>query len=167
MSLLAPHAAGGMLHTDLDKLVKQIQQGDNLAWPGDPRMWLRIGVMERKNQWGRVVATGRRYEIMRTNEDGSESFIGGWRLEQKDEIIFDLTRMRGDSPGFVPAAQQAQEHNDKIQAEGTQLYTDSMGEAMSHLHSIVDETTNGKSRFRQMPGGKGDLIAGRPADEVD
>lgn len=147
---LVPTPAG-FLHSDIDSLLKLIQDGDGMGWPGDPRMYIAIGVVRVPG-----IGTARRYEVWRLCEDGEDRFIGGWKLEEKDKIVFDLTRMRPDSPGFVSAADQMKEHNAKLEAQAQADYEDAAGEMMSHLSSIVSETNTGKNTFRQMPGRRDD-----------
>jgi len=149
MSLYVPTAAG-MVHSDVDALVGLIQNGDGMGWPGDPRMYVTIGVLSQTKN-GRV-RTGRRYEVRRWNEDGSIALIGHWRLDEKDKIIFELSRMRMDSPGHVDTLAEIDKTNAAIEQKATDVYMDSQGEMLSHAASIVAETEYGKNTFRQMPG---------------
>lgn len=138
--------AAGILHHDVEALCKQIQEGDGMGWPGDPRMYIRIGVV---TLGGR---TGRRYEVWRLNEDGSDTFCASWRIEERDRIIFDLARMRPEAPGFVSAHEQITENNDRLQKESADQYHEAAGEMMSHLASIASERGDGKNTFRQVGG---------------
>lgn len=151
MGIYAPSPAG-MIHSDVDDLVRLIQNGDGMGWPGDPRMYIGIGVLVRKNKITGQKKEGRRYEVWRLNEDGQETMIGHWRLEEKDRIIFDLAQMRLDSPGHVDALEAIDAHNAKIERAASDKFRDHMGEAISHGADVLAERTGGKNKFRQMPG---------------
>lgn len=152
MSIYAPQGAAGMIHSDVDDLVRLIQQGDGMGWPGDPRMYVGVGVLVRTNRRNGQKRTGRRYEVWRHCEDGEDRMIAHWRLEEKDRIIFDLARMRLDAPGHVDALDEIDANNAKIEAAASDAFRDHMGEAVSHGADVLAELTGGKNRFRQMPG---------------
>lgn len=165
MSLYAPSGAG-MIHTDVDDLLKLLQFGDGMGWIGDPAMFIGVGVLERKNRFGKVVAIGRRYEIWRLCEDGQERLIYHCKLEEKDSILFHLTRMRLDAPGHVPVEQQIDDHNEKLQKDLDDQYIGHYIEGAEHLADVVAERTWGKKTFRQMPGLRDDTLIGPPAPQV-
>lgn len=149
MGLYVP-SAGGMIHSDVEDLVRLLQQGDGMGWPGDPRMWIQIGTLKRRAQ-GKL-RIGRRYEVWRLNEEGEEVMIAHWRLDEKDRILYDLARMRLDSPGHVDTIEQIDANNERVEAENTARALDAMGEAMEHGAKLLHDTTEGRNVFRGMPG---------------
>jgi len=152
MALYVPTSAG-MLHSDNDTLVKLLQNGDGMGWPGDPRMYLAIGVMEKKNRsTGKIVDTGRRYEVWRFNEDGTDTIVGHWHLNERDMIIWDLTRMRSESPGHVDTDLAVDLHNDKLEKDIEDKIIDAKGEMLEHALKLNHDITEGRNVFRGMPG---------------
>ena len=138
----------GFLHSGTDDLARLLVIGDGMGWPGDPRLDLRIGVIKEKAT-GRI---GRRYEVWRTNEDGTETRIGHWKIEEFDRILFDLTRMRMDSPGHVSAEAEIDAHNAAIEAKRSDEARDALGEMMEHAAKLHHDTTQPRNVFRGIPG---------------
>lgn len=138
----------GFLHSGTDDLAALLVVGDGHGWPGDPRLDLRIGVI-REKATGLV---GRRYEVWRTNEDGTETRIMHWRIEDFDRILFDLTKMRLDSPGHVSAEDEIDAHNDAIEQKRSDEARDALGEMMEHAAKLHHDTTQPRNVFRGMPG---------------
>ncbi len=145
--MLIPTEAG-FLHAGTEDLARLLVIGDGMGWPGDPRLDLRIGVIEHKA----TKKVGRRYEVWRTNEDGSETRVAHWKIEEFDRILFDLTRMRMDSPGHVSAEAEIDAHNDAISAKRSDEARDSLGEMMEHAAKLHHDTTQPRNVFRGMPG---------------
>lgn len=101
---------GGILAPEWSDLADRIVRGDGLAWPGDPRLDLRLGVIEYRGR------TGRRLEVWRANEDGSETILAHWRPDEAHRVCHDLALMRADRPGFAgdTAAGRIDRHNDAL-----------------------------------------------------
>lgn len=149
MGLYAPSAAG-MIHSDTDDLVRLIQQGDGMGWPGDPRMYLAIGVLTRKKRG--QTKQGRRYEVWRYCEDGEDRMIAHWRLEERDRIIFDLARMRLDAPGHIDSSDAIDANNAAIERAAEEQAQAKIGEWMEHGAKLLHDLTNPRNVFRGMPG---------------
>jgi hypothetical protein len=151
--ILTPSEDFGWLRGDAADLERKIQKGDGLGWPGDPDMTLAQGVVEEMKYGvptGNIVA--RRWEVWRHCEDGIERIIGHWRMEEFDRIVFDLTRMRADSPGHVDVVDQIEkanaENEDRIWAPAR----DALGEMKEHAAKLWHDTHEPKNVFRGMPG---------------
>lgn len=137
-------ASGGIASTaDLEPLAKLIVEGDGLGWPGDPRMELRIGILTHKPT-GR---TGKRLEVHRNNEDGSVTLVSHWLPSEQHRILFDLSRMRLDSPGHVDTLDIIDKHNEKKEAEASDQFRDSYGEMLDHFYRLNHDLTQPKNRF--------------------
>lgn len=146
MTLIPTEA--GFLHSGTEDLATLLVIGDGAGWPGDPRLDLRIGVI-REKATGRK---GRRYEVWRSNEDGSESRIGHWKVEEFDRILFDLSRMRMDSPGHVSAEAEVDAANAAIEQKRSDEARDALGEMMEHAAKLHHDTNEPKNVFRQIGG---------------
>lgn len=156
-----PHADAGYMHSDAERVDRVLRDGDGLGWPGDPRLELRMGVMEVAE--GRISRTlgrwvnkgeilGRRYEVWRRCEDGVERRVGSWTLEEFDRIILDLSGMRLDSPGHVDTQAKIDTTNAEIEAAAMRDYRDAQGEILEHGAKLLHDTTQPKNVFRGMPG---------------
>lgn len=132
------------------ELAGKITAGDGYGWPGDDRMYLRIGEMKATDPSGRV-RTGRRLEVMRWNEDGSETMVGHWLPKEQHMVCWELARMRLDSPAHEDVIDRIDRHNDAIEAEHSRRYRDSMGALLEHaLHLEHDRSSEPKSVFYGM-----------------
>lgn len=138
----------GWLHSGAEELDRQLRDGDGMGWPGDPRLSLSVGVLEHRL----TRAVGRRYEVWRHNEDGTDTIIAHWRLEDFDRILFDLAKMRLDAPGHVDTQDEIDKHNAAIEADIDAKAKDSLGEMMEHAAKLHHDTNNPRNVFRQMPG---------------
>lgn len=134
---------GGAVAPEYAELVRQIQQGDGMGWPGDPRMWLGIGVLENKH----TGKTGRRLEVWRTNEDGSETLVAHWLLTEQHRVIYDLARMRADSPGHVSVLDIIDQHNDRIQKDLEDKAAEEMIQTLDHAIRLDHDRNNPRNRF--------------------
>lgn len=145
--VLHPHQELGWVR-DTAELVKTLHDGDGIQWSGDPDLFLSQGVIT--NQRGDILA--RRWEVWRACEDGMERMIGHWRMEEYDRIIFDLARMRAETPGHVDTGDRIDAHNAGIESANSQKFRDSAGELIEHAAKLKHDTTEGRSVFRGMPG---------------
>lgn len=150
MGILTPQGETGWLHAGAELLDTQLRDGDGMGWPGDPRLDLRVGVVQATIQGKR--RTGRRYEVWRRNEDGTETIVGHWRLEEFDRILFDMMRARMDTPGFVPVEERIDAHNAEIEDRIDREAKDSLGEMMEHAAKLQHDTENPRNVFRGIPG---------------
>lgn len=146
--VLQPHQLLGFVR-DTTELERTLAAGDGIAWPGDPDLELHQGVVT--DPTGRKILA-RRWEVWRNCEDGQCRLIGHWRMEEYDKIVFDLARMRADSPGFVPTADRVDAANDEIEKANTAQFRDSMGAAIDHGARLLADTTGPKQTFRGIPG---------------
>lgn len=134
---------GGAVAPEYAELVRQIQQGDGMAWPGDPRMYLAIGVLENKVTGKR----GRRLEVWRVNEDGSETMIAHWLPAEQHRVIYDLTRMRVESPGHEDVLDRIDRHNKAKQDALDAAARDSMMETLDHAIRLHHDRNNPRNKF--------------------
>jgi hypothetical protein len=152
---------GGFVHSDASALADKLVLGDGLGWPGDPRLELRMGIrcakrtmfdpnVRRTVQKGEVVA--RRYEVWRVNEDGSETPVGHWLLEEFDRILFDLTRMRSESPGHVDIGEAATATNDALEAAAGKAFAETTAEVKEYATKLIHDRNNPANTFRGIPG---------------
>lgn len=134
---------GGAVAPEYTELVRQIQQGDGMGWPGDPRMWLGIGVLENR----RTGKVGRRLEVWRTNEDGSETLVAHWLLAEQHRVIYDLARMRADAPGHVPVEDVIDAHNAAMEKKASDKAQDEMLETLDHALRLDHDRNNPRNKF--------------------
>lgn len=159
--LLRSHPTAGYVHAEAANLERQLQEGDGIHWAGDPRLELRMGIVEcRRGHYnedlGRWVSKGeivaRAYEVWRNNEDGTSKMIDRFRVEDFDKILITMAGLRLDAPGHVGTLDQIDAHNDAIEAAASQAFKDAAGEASEHLAKLVHDTSGPKNVFRGMPG---------------
>lgn len=138
----------GILAPEWRDLSDKIVNGDGLGWPGDPRLELRIGVIEYKGR------TGRRLEVWRANEDGSETPVAHWRPDHAGQVCFDLAKMRVDRPGFSKddACTRIDRHNDAIERKNQSDWNDIQAELSEYVSALYHDTTGPRTTFRQIPG---------------
>lgn len=134
---------GGAVAPEYAELVRQIQQGDGMGWPGDPRMWLGVGILKNKA----TGKQGRRLEVWRTNEDGSETMVAHWLPSEQNRVIFDLARMRADSPGHVDVLDRIDAHNDALEKKLSDQAAEHMMETLDHAIRIHVEQNNPRHKF--------------------
>lgn len=128
-------------------LARQLVEGDGLGWPGDPRLSLQIGIIEGRNKSGRVVRTGRRLEVVRHNEDGSDTMIGHWRPEEQHRVCYDLARMRVDSPGHESVLDSIDRANAQKEAEVSKQFQEAMANLLDHAARLHHDLSNPRNRF--------------------
>lgn len=134
---------GGAVAPEYADLVRQIQQGDGMGWPGDPRMYLAIGILENR----RTGKRGRRLEVWRLNEDGSETMVAHWLPAEQNRVIYDLARMRVDSPGHVDVQDVIDKHNEAKQAALDAAARDQMMEVLDHALRLDHDRNNPRNKF--------------------
>lgn len=128
------------------ELAGKVTGGDGYGWPGDDRMWLQVGELHRSD--GKV---GRRLEVWRHNEDGSETMVGHWLPSESHMVCWELARMRVDSPGHEDVIDRIDAHNQKIEDEQSRQYRDAMGSLLEHAISLhVERSGEAKTKFYGM-----------------
>ena len=155
MSLHVPDSQMGYVHADAAKVDRQLREGDGLMWTGDPRLELRMGVVQANRRayvpaLGRYVSRGeivaRRYEVWRHCEDGIDRRIGSWRIEEFDRILMDLAPMRLDAPGRTDTLERIDAGNAAIEKENTDKFRDAAGEMLDHKLRLIQTHTEGVNR---------------------
>jgi len=116
------------------------------GWKGDARLELRIGVVE---MGGR---TGRRYEVWRRNEDGTNTALLQRKLQDWHTIIPKLVEMDPRTPGHVPTMDRVEKANKIEHKARADDIKEAHGEHMEHLWSILQERTAGRLTHRQVGG---------------
>jgi hypothetical protein len=155
-SLYVPQSEAGYIHAGAPELDRQLREGDGLGWPGDPRLYLAIGVVRGKNPRTGQYGTGRRYEVRRENEDGTDTFIAGWRLEEFDRILFDLAPLRMGNPGHVDTTDLIDAENKVIEDRVSREIRDNLGAAMEYGAHLIHDRTEPGNVFRQVGGFRDD-----------
>ena len=149
-SILVPNRdGGGFVHGDAPALDRKLREGDGIAWPGDPRLWLGMGIIEHKA----TKKVGRRYEVWRDMEDGSTQLIGHWRLEEFDRILLDLCGMRAEAPGHVPVADLLDKADKAMHKADSDAFREAAGPMIEHQMALAQELENGKMKHYQVGGG--------------
>lgn len=148
---------GGVVAPEYQDLVRKLQQGDGIMWTGDPNLWLGIGVLTNR----KTGKTGRRLEVWRHNEDGSDTIVGHWLPSEQFKIIYDLAQMRLDSPGHQDVLDRIDKHNDAVEKAATERAQEAMIEMLDHALHLQHDRNNPKTKFFQ--GDKPDLPAKDPA----
>lgn len=127
------------------ELAGKITNGDGLGWPGDPRLSLGLGIMEvRENGRKR---TGRRLEVWRHNEDGTDTMIAHWHPSEAFKVCFDLAQMRVDSPGHISVEDRIDKHNDALVKKHEDAARESMMETLDHAIRIHHDQNNPRNKF--------------------
>lgn len=153
MSLLLPNNDFGWMRADAPDLDRKLREGDGIHWSGDPSLDLRQGVVEEMRSGrptGKIVA--RRWEVWRHCEDGVDRMIGHWRMEEFDQILYDLARMRADAPGHVDVVDSIEAGNQANEKRIWASWRDSQGEMLEHMAKLWHDRNNPKNVFRGMPG---------------
>jgi hypothetical protein len=151
--ILTPSDSFGWIRADAADLDRKLREGDGIQWTGDPLLELRQGVVEKMSSGrptGEIVA--RRWEVWRACEDGVDRMIGHWRMEEFDRILFDLARMRAESPSHVDVVDSIEAANVENEKRIWKPFRDSQGEMLEHAAKLWHDTNNPKNVFRQMPG---------------
>lgn len=125
------------------ELARKLVEGDGLMWPGDPRLSLSIGVLKDR----RTGKTGRRLEVHRHNEDGSETIVSHWRPEDHFRVIYDLAGMRIDSPGHVDTVTKIEADNAALEDAQSRKAQDSMAEMLDHSLRLQHDRSNPRNKF--------------------
>lgn len=139
MPLYTPEGARYPEYEDLDR---RLRQPDGMGWPGDPDLWLGIGVL---SQGGRQV--GHRIEVWRHCEDGLDRMIGSWHPKEQHQVIYDLTRMRPDSPGFEPATDRLDREDAERARKSDEEWAENMDALLAHAKAIHRERHNPRDKF--------------------
>lgn len=141
-----------------------VQGKPTLGWRGDPRLELRIGVLQaqkngndRKGRFrtaGEVLA--RRYEVWRHNEDGTDTNILSRKLTDFADIIPALVQIDPRTPGHVGTIERIEKENKLRDKHAADAVQEAHGEATEHLWKLVADRENGRTTFRGMPGSNPD-----------
>lgn len=153
MSILLPNSDFGWVRADAADLDRKLREGDGIQWSGDPDLDLRQGVVEEVRSGrptGKIVA--RRWEVWRHCEDGVDRLIGHWRMEEFDRILFDLARMRAESPGHVDVVDSIEAQNEANDKRIWQKGHDAYSEMMEHMLKLHHDRNNPRNVFRGIPG---------------
>ena len=126
---MALYLPDGSLHigTEYDDLAKRITYGDGVGWSGDPRLYLQVGVMEARDPVTGYTRTGRRLEVWRWNEDGSETMVGHWRPDEQFQILKDLAEMKAGAEARTSVEARIDAHNKTLEDKASAQFRDSMG----------------------------------------
>lgn len=161
MGLFTFEPGTGLVHSGADELHYKLKYGDGIHWAGDDRLELGMETQEaQQGGWieelGKRVRKGqvlaRRYAVYRNNEDGTFTRIGHWRLEEFDRILFDIAGLRAESPAHEQTTDLIDAANDAQEKATTDAFVGHGAEALEHRLHIWADTTQGKTRFRGMPG---------------
>lgn len=153
MSLLLPNSDFGWVRSDAADLDRKLRDGDGIHWSGDPNLELRQGVIE-EVKWGRPTGkiVARRWEVWRHCEDGTDQQIGHWRMEEFEQILFDLSRMRAGAPGHENVIDVIEKHEAENDKRIWGQWRESQGAMLEHLSKLYHDTHEPKNVFRGMPG---------------
>ena len=161
MGLFTFEPGTGLVHADADKLHWQLKHGDGIHWAGDDRLELGMETQEAQSggwveQLGKRVRKGqvlaRRYAVYRHNEDGTFLRIGHWRLEEFDRILFDIAGLRAEAPNHEQSSELIDAANAASEKQATDDYVSASAQMLEHRLRIWADTTQGKTRFRQVLG---------------
>jgi hypothetical protein len=156
---------GGIPHIaqELDGWLKNGKP--ELGWRGDPRLELRIGVLQAQatgvdphtKRWQRQGDTvAWRWEIWRHNEDGTDTRILQRPADKMTELIPELIRCDPRTPGFEPVMDRVEKAEAAVERERSRRIQEAVGEQTEHLWKLVADRQNGKTTFRGMPGSNPD-----------
>lgn len=113
-------------------------------WEMDTRLSLKMRVIEHPKRKG---VKGRRYEVWRRNEDGQDSMIGHWRLDEFDRIWPDMQVMRAGAEGRVDdVLTRLDKDNDARDRQATDEFNDAYGRLAEHKLAL-ERDRDGKTRF--------------------
>lgn len=136
------HTPSGVVAPEWQDLATKLVNGDGLGWSGDDRLWLGIGVLEARGK-----PTGRRLEVWRSNEDGTDSLIGHWLLSEQMRVCYDLARMRAEAPGHVDVITSIDRANAELEAKQSADFLDVMGPVVDHAARLYHDTTGPRNTF--------------------
>lgn len=155
--MLVPTDNAGFVHSGVERLDRQLREGDGMVWRGDSRLRLKVGVITAQKRvqhpvtgkWlnrGDIVA--KRYEVWRHNEDGTDTIIGHWRMEEFDRILFDLVQMDPRTPGHVPVEERIDKANAEVDKQNSREFQEAVGKYLDHKLRLVHDRTQPKNTFR-------------------
>lgn len=134
---------GNIVAPEFVDLDRKLKQGDGIHFSGDPRLYIQIGVLTDRTT-GRQ---GRRIEVWRLNEDGSETMVGHWLPSEQYRILWDLAKMRADAPGHVDVVDAIEQANQAHEAEVSTQAQESMYQALEHALRLHHDRNNPRNRF--------------------
>jgi hypothetical protein len=142
----------GYIAPEWQDLARKLVEGDGINWTGDPRLDLRIGVLTNR----KTGKEGRRLEVWRSNEDGSESLVGHWLPREQAHVCYDLARMRPERPGHVSILDVIDKHNAELEAKASADFIDAMLPAAEHAARLFHDQNNPRNTFYMNgPGDRG------------
>lgn len=168
MPLISMQGAGYVRSEDAE-LDHQLKFGDGLVWKGDPSLELRYGVLTAPKLMQHPV-TGRwlnkgdliakRYEVWSHTPDGQDVFLNHWKMDEFGRILFDIAGQKAGFEGRAPSAEERMDkNNDAVEKAAMDTFRDSYSAMYEHMHSIVQEQTQGRLTHRGVGGSNED--AGR------
>lgn len=152
----------GFIHSEAERIDRQLREGDGLVWKGDPRLSLGVKVMAAPrrmqhpvtDKWlnrGDMIA--KQYVVERYNEDGTETEIGHWKIEEIDRILYDVAQMKAGYEGKIPDVEaRIDANNAAIEKDNSRQFHDFYGAAAEHAMRLAHDRNNPQVTFRQMGG---------------
>jgi hypothetical protein len=145
MSLYIPGQAGGFVHQGAIDIDRKLRDGDGIMWTGDPRLELRIGVIEGPKRNGKR-PVGRRYEVWRNMEDGREERIGHWTMAELGMILHDVSIMKAGGEGRTDNVESRIDYaNAQNEKANSDKYRDAMGVMLDHAARLNAERSEGRT----------------------
>jgi hypothetical protein len=165
--VLTPHADLGFLSSDWEDLDRKLRTGDGLMWPGDPLLWLGVGVITAPKHAGRITRQkplARRLEVWRDCEDGETRLIGTWHPSDCFRVLHDLCRMRAEAPGHESILDSIDNHNAKLEKAAEDAAVDKMCEGLEHALKLQHDRTEPSTVFRGIQGNGPAVTERKPAE---
>lgn len=135
-----------------------------LGWRGDPRLSLHVGIVITQKGGYQVDPDGKTrfhrpgdkvgwgWVVLRHNEDGTDLPILQVAGMELDTIIPKLILQDPRTPGFEPVMDRV-EREDAIQQKRVEdRMKEARGDAIEHLHRLVQERLHGRPTTRQVGG---------------
>jgi hypothetical protein len=142
MPLYTP--TGTTSYPEFTDLADRVTNGDGLGWPGDPRLWLGIGVAVHP----RTGKQGHRLEVWRSCEDGTDQMLGSWHPSEQFKVCFDLARMRLDAPGHESVEDRIDRDNAAREAKGDEVMRDLLTQRVERMaYQLMRKQGNARNRF--------------------
>lgn len=129
------------------ELATKLTNGDGLGWPGDPNLFLEIGVLVQRNRATGQERVGRQLQVWRHNEDGSKTMVGHWRPDEQMKVCFDLAQMRVDAPGHIPVEKKIDDANAAKEKDLSTQAQESMIQTLDHALRLHHDRTQPRNTF--------------------
>lgn len=166
MPLTHESGAGWVRSEDAD-IDRQLREGDGLVWKGDPTLWLGYGVylapkrMQHPitKRWlakGDLIA--KRYEVWSHTTDGEDVLVNHWKMDEFGRILFDIAGQKAGFEGRVLSAEERMDKNNAaVEKRAMDTFRDSYAAMYEHMHSIIQEKTQGRLTHRGVCGSNEDV----------